>query len=484
MTRAAPDFSQSIQDPGLRNLPANDTAVFALIGPAVSGTVNTVYSYAGLDFQTAIDDLAGGMLLEEVVYHLAKSGGQQVLVVPATKTNGSNSAVTASGGGPTVTLSGTPNDYYEIIVLITLGGAVGTSTFQYSLDGGDSYSEVITTASTYLLLTPGTETSTGVTVNFAAGTYVIDETYSATSTGPTISTTNLATAIDALHADPRRFGLLKLVGHGADAAATEAIATVLQSKATTAFAAGRPYRAILECPPVAASTIISEFAGYAAARVSPVAGFCELVSEVTGQIEKRSVGWWYAAHLAEIPISVAASRNATDSDLGPAVGINELVPSGSAASTGYHDERVTPGLNAARVTCMTTKTEVEGFYIVHGKLLAASGSDFDLIQYGRVMDRACVLNAAASVKYQGKRARTNSDGTIEEGYAASIETDLTQRVAAGLGNDVQAVQVLVDRTVDLSATGLLKTKVRIKPWDYTDFIESEIGFAVDVPLAA
>lgn len=86
------------------------------------------------------------------------------------------SAVTHVGSGPTVTIAGTPTGLSRVTMAITTGGALGTSQFTYAVDGGTA-SAPQATAATFLV--PGT----GITATFAAGTYVIADTYSWIITG-------------------------------------------------------------------------------------------------------------------------------------------------------------------------------------------------------------------------------------------------------------------------------------------------------------
>jgi uncharacterized phage protein gp47/JayE len=87
--------------------------------------------------------------------------------------------VTQVGSGPAVTLSGTPLESIVGRVEIVAGGVRGVATFRVTTDGGDTWSDTQTTAATYAI------GATGVTLNFAAGTYVINAAYSWTSTPAT-----------------------------------------------------------------------------------------------------------------------------------------------------------------------------------------------------------------------------------------------------------------------------------------------------------
>ena len=70
--------------------------------------------------------------------------------------------------GPNVTISGTPAAAYNLLIMITLGGSVGTATFKWSTNNGSSWTTGATTGSAVSL------GPTGLVVNFAAGTYVIN----------------------------------------------------------------------------------------------------------------------------------------------------------------------------------------------------------------------------------------------------------------------------------------------------------------------
>jgi len=84
------------------------------------------------------------------------------------------SPVVQVGSGPAVTLTGTATTNAVIVITITLGGILGTSTFSWTLNGTLQATGVVTAATATL-------TGTGLTANFAAGTYVINTTYSSTA---------------------------------------------------------------------------------------------------------------------------------------------------------------------------------------------------------------------------------------------------------------------------------------------------------------
>lgn len=83
-----------------------------------------------------------------------------------------NSDVVNTGGGPIVTITGTPSIDVEGRIEITTAGVIGTSQFRWSTNGGSTWnaSNVPTAASVVL-------GSTGLTANFTAGSYILNATY-------------------------------------------------------------------------------------------------------------------------------------------------------------------------------------------------------------------------------------------------------------------------------------------------------------------
>ena len=90
-------------------------------------------------------------------------------------------APTAAGTTPpAVTITGeTTLALDTVLVDIQVGGSRGTATFQYSFDGGSTWSESsVLTAATYEMKLNGMPT--GLTLNFPVGTYNADNTYTST----------------------------------------------------------------------------------------------------------------------------------------------------------------------------------------------------------------------------------------------------------------------------------------------------------------
>lgn len=140
------------------------------------GKVPIISIPAGTDVRT-IESIEQSMKCNTDFIAYSQSTVQ--LSPPAVSTDGSGfSAIvhTGTGSGTCVpTPLSTSADQgsaapYNYVVKIIAGGAVGTATFQVSLDGGTTYGATNTTAST-IVVSPS-----GVSLNFA-GTFVASDTY-------------------------------------------------------------------------------------------------------------------------------------------------------------------------------------------------------------------------------------------------------------------------------------------------------------------
>lgn len=119
------------------------------------------------------------------------------------------STMTASPGAtgttpPTVTLSGTPLGPWKLQINITTGGSSnGTAKFKFSVDGGNTFSDIMTVPNgggafvltdTAIDSLVGVNGKTGVTATFANGTYNSDNVYKSIAN---LKVTDLICQVDA-----------------------------------------------------------------------------------------------------------------------------------------------------------------------------------------------------------------------------------------------------------------------------------------------
>jgi hypothetical protein len=469
-----PSVTQTISDGGLGLAETDASSTHVAIGVCSSGTVNALTFYSDPDKLKS--DCGVGPLVDKAVYHLQVAGGSIGVMRINSSVAGTCGATTPTRAGAgtstgTVTASGAAYDAYDVKVQIVKGGAnlaAATATFRYSLDGGDNYSPdiAVPTGATYVI------PNTNVTLTFAngAGTaFVAGDVHAFTCTAPGFSSTDANNALDALRTTyaTAKFGFVHLVGAASTVAGAATIAAAVDVKMSAEANVFRYLFAVVECPEDTDANIIAAFNSFSSTRVVVCAGYCELVAN--GKQMKRNSAWPVVARACKQDIRRDLARTRPDTEGGPLQGVVSL----------YRDEFTTSGLDDARFTTLRTYAGRPGFYITNGRTMAAAGSDFQFLQYRRLMDRACSINYAELFNFLNDDAvRVDDAGKIVESDARAIETKVNSALKADLTskNRVSATNVIVTRDNNILSTQTLKTKVRIRPKGYAKFIETDIGF--------
>lgn len=108
-------------------------------------------------------------------YVQAQTGADSIFIrLPATAVAAFKSAVITVGGGTSViTVSGTPLDGFDVQLIITTGGTVGTAGafYKLSVDGGVTFSNPTALGVATTIALPGT----GLTINLGSGTLITGE---------------------------------------------------------------------------------------------------------------------------------------------------------------------------------------------------------------------------------------------------------------------------------------------------------------------
>lgn len=461
-----PRVTQSFTD-GALGLVAALAEYHVKIGPCTKGAPNEAFLLA--DPKRAVEDLGAGPLVEATCQAIGATN-RPVIAVPVETTAGALGTIAKSGSGPTIANNASaPNDAYRLRLKITRAGAIGTSAFQYSLDGGATWSPEIATVATYEV--PGT----GIKLTLPVGSYVEGEVYSADSTAPSFDLAQAMAAVDVALALPDKFRLIHLVGQAvaggteedpiSAAEASAMIATALGAKLGGAEAKARYVYGIVEAPEASDAALKAAFAGVEAMRVGVVAGFADMASVITGRNDKRHAAWPFVSRVMAMPIQRHPGRVRD----GAISGVGKL----------YRDESKTPGLNDARFVTLRSFNGRPGAYVSEGWLLAPPGSDYSSVMHRQVAD------ATADVVYAGLEWYVNDEvrvdpktGFIDEKDARDIEENILAALRAAIVTPGHAsdVDFQLSRTDNIIATGIVHYKWRIKPVGYLRFIEGEGGF--------
>lgn len=486
---SAPSISFNVQTRALGQVPTGAGIVLLMLGVCSGGTANTIYSYAGTaSASQAASDLGIGPLSEAVQYQLAKTN-TQIYVVPITPTgvakpsaitqtgSGANSvAVVTTTSGITTTGGYSAWDHGSWVIKMISGGVVGTATFQFSKDGGTTYSTTRATAASVTV-------ETGMAITFGSGTFVAGDLFSFTAYEPGFSTANMATAITAAFTPNNAYQQLLVAGSDmgttepptdtAYATAYAARVTAVETALTTQATRFRFADAWVDGPRVAANTtsdnlIIAAFASTVGSDVSATAGMQTQINQLDGFQVPRSVGWCFAAKSRMVDL--AQTTWARD------------VPIDAAILSIDTDSAVRPALDSANFATLTSMAGLQGFYGCQAPTLAVSGSNLNTIEANNVMNLAKTTAYAALAPIIGQTVFVDkTTGFITDASALGIEKTVLAQLRVVLTNTggvkrASAVSFTVVRDNNILATKQLICNLGIVPLGYIKTIVVNISF--------
>lgn len=445
-----------------------------VMGTTSTGTAN--FPVATRNVNTLVSNFGYGPAVEAAALTIAK-GGTVIFVKTATTTPGAATAVVFTGTGTSVvTTSGAPYDSYLVEVLVDNGGTIGAVgvRLKISLDGGKSYGPVISlgTAVSYVIA------NTGITVNFAAGTLVTGDKARFSTTQPLWNTAGVQAALTAFQTST--YGLVGVGSAQLVGPVTGADATTIDGYMTT-LATGKLFsRLIVHAIDVAipaawggpgaqteaqwVAALQTSYGSTDAKRIAATAGHYNMSSQIANPSAgapryRRPLSFAFAAREVAIPPQRHAGRVidgslkdiAIDATLDPVDGFV------------YHDERINPGLDAARFVTARTRVKKQGYYIFQPNLMSATGSVFTLLPIGNVMDIACGIVSDVGQDTINEDVLLNKNGTILETEAQAIEGIFYQALANEMINKkmISDATAVVDRTVNVLATSKVRVDVTI-----------------------
>lgn len=470
-----PKQTITIRDPGLGLVDAAPSSP-VFLGCSSAGSVASLVGFNSIT--DVVSTLGQGPLPEALAHCLAVSGGPVYGMRLTTQTAGAAGSVTKTAAGSstgTITVAGNANDAYDVTIDIVTTGTVGVGRFTYSLDGRQSYSEqiLIPAGGTYAV------PNTGLTLTFTPGAGAVffeaGDRHTFSATAPLFDASGLAAGITALYLSPIEWPFLVLCGSYASASTAATIAAALATHMTTAESQFRYVRSITDNGSGDTTTnATSSFASFSSTRVATVYGRARRASN------KPFAGWGVpllpgvdvvAARAAGSLISTSLARVATGA-----------LPGLAAIS---HDEFKNEVMDVTKATTLRTWPGRAGYYITESRLRAPAGSDFQLWQYGRVMDTACRTVFLTMQQFINAGIRTGVGGVIDERDAARIETRVNAALsgallepvnAEGTPGHVSTARYTVDRAYNVLSNRKIQGQVAIRPLAYPSEIVTTLGF--------
>ncbi|MBN2883962.1 MAG: DUF2586 family protein, partial [Clostridia bacterium] len=116
-----------------------------------------------------------------------------------------------------------------------------------------------------------------------------------------------------------------------------------------------------------------------------------------------------------------------------------------------------------------------GLYVTSGNLLSQEGSDFDVVERIRVMNRACTEVRKIQLQYLNDNLEVGADGSIP---GLKIFKLVSERPLVEMTNngEISSGEVIIPEGQNILSSKTIKTKVRIIPKGKVKFIENEISF--------
>ena len=243
--------------------PHKQITVLCTLG-GVLGTMKVQFSLDGGVTYGAVTTSAAGWATTGILVpgtYITLTFGAATYVATKTATVGIDASITLGSGWvgavAILTTASSPIDNYNVLVTVVNGGALGTATVSISLDGGLTALPNAFVPASGVLSVPGT----GLALTLAS-TFVAGNTYSFLATGPSFSTSDVTTALNAVRAlaTTPTVALLHVIALPASAAGAISMASTIDSAlatlATSQFQ--RNFSGLVECPSsVAGDTVMS-----------------------------------------------------------------------------------------------------------------------------------------------------------------------------------------------------------------------------------
>lgn len=373
------------------------------------------------------------------------------------------------GSTGAMTVSGSPNDAYEVTVAIRTGGALGAADFRVSL--GKANGVPIFGPAVYLIPSSGVVTlpDTGLTLTFTGSFDALDR-FAFATTAPTSTLADIISALEYFKLRPERAGLVAVAGQ-IPVTDIPAWVAALGVEADALEAEKKYLRILLELAGPGsgqsnanwASQVAALTANLAHPRLSIFGGAANMVSSLPlpqpGRFEVVNGNRAMFARALRFP----SGRDVGDQSLGAGLtGVLQGLQTDIAAS-----------LAGARLSYLYLLSGVPG---VHADFLLfdSNTGDFTYGVYGRVLDEAMYYGSLRQTRYLNTAQRRTRSGTIDPGAALAIEQDLTQVLVNKMvkTGQINAAYVVVDKT---NTDNRLKITYYVQPLFYVRQIDGRAG---------
>lgn len=462
------------------------------IGCAIGGTVNV--PVASSNPATFVSEFTGGPLVEAAALTAANRGTVIAVSIPivtpgtvtsviATVPGSSTSAVTVASTGDGIV------DTFYVMVQCATGGTIGTNgiQIQVSLDAGRSFGASINLGLAVNYIIP----NTGLRLEFGAGIMVAGDYWRFSTTGPKGNDAGIQAAVAALLASQYAvagWGSMHLVGESSattvtnvqsyiQSATSQYVYTRIISESRDALAP-TAWGGSGETEVTWMASLATAFSATSAKRVCVGAGYYNtptvLPNPVAGTPSyRRPLSW--SDSVRRVNVAPQRKGGAVSDGALSTIVVNPVTDPGDGFI--YHDERVNPGLDAARFMTAITWPKYQGFYICHENLMSPTGSQFTELVLGNVIDVACDIGYATAVQEIGDDLRLTASGSLLSQDATVLQNRIDQALSINMTNVsmVSDAYSSVSQTENVRSTHNIPIAITVNPKGYVNSISEVVN---------
>ncbi|MCY9756647.1 DUF2586 domain-containing protein [Paenibacillus alvei] len=462
------DVSTSITDGGLGIGASKGEGVHVKIG--VSPVTSSVPIIVTGNMSAAkIKELLGASPLADATMDSVEWGSDKLYCLPVSPSvAGKVGKVLKQGTGTgNATVTGTPNNAYEVIIQIIEAGSLNTAALRYSTDGGYSYSDELTLpASGELkisdtgLIFKFTEADTDKANSFKAG-----DTYSVECEAPQMSNQDVLTALYKLRNVSFMYEYIHIVGDSA-----KPLWAAL-SKEVDKFHSvyKRPIFLVCEATRQAESESIDAYVqrlisdrkglqNFDIQIVSARSRYTRMDGRMMDINNAGIVCGLYSRAKPQQSIGETKSFSISESKM------KELLPIGIEDYIGLLDEE--------SYLTFRRYEGLEGFYVTNARMMAPEGSDYRYAEDVRVKNKLIrQTRKEALVHLQSEVDMTDVQGSLET-IAKFIETPIDEMVR---NKEISSGRIVVPPGQDILTTEKLEVVIRYVPVGHIREIQIDLG---------
>jgi hypothetical protein len=458
-----PNVTNKILDGAMGVQGADSTGNFAAVGVAANfGGGIRMFS----DRDEVEKSIGDGPLRDLLVSALSIAKTTVYAVALEGTISGTVSEVAAAKTGTgTVTTEGKPRNEYDVTIEILSEGALNEATFRVVIDGLPG-KRITVPGGDGKYAIPGT----GITLTFSpgGGTFKEGDTFSFKTTAPAATNGEILTAVNSIIDAKVSIEFIAVAGVTA--------APMWASLASTAELAAEKFQYIhivAQARPKGATETLDQYvmalAGtergtVVSTRLSVCAGWVT-EADANGQIDERGIIGLYCGRVASVGVHEGPD----------AVKFGGITAATAILPEGLNDAHIETLTNAGYVTVRQI-AGLKGIYFTSGRIMCEDGSDYDLVERRRVMDKGCRLVREAQLFYLNDTVKVGKDGS-PEGIKMLVAISQAPLATMKSDGEISDGYIVVPEGQNILSTKKLRFKIRIVPLGKLAYIENEIAYS-------